>query len=50
MQSIRSRKRTLITGLAALPGLCAVLALPALAQEKVLRIGMTAADIPKTTG
>ncbi len=50
MQSLRSRRRTLITGLAALPGLCALLALPAAAQEKVLRIGMTAADIPKTTG
>jgi peptide/nickel transport system substrate-binding protein len=30
--------------------LCATLSVAALAQEKVLRIAMTAADIPKTTG
>ncbi|WP_119153789.1 ABC transporter substrate-binding protein [Aquabacterium tepidiphilum] len=30
--------------------LCTVAATPALAQEKVLRIGMTAADIPRTLG
>src|SRR3982750_4631940 len=36
--------------LSALLAACAVGAAPALAQEKVLRIAMTASDIPTTTG
>ena len=48
MQVIASRPRMKFCAL--VTALSAVIASPALAQEKVLRIAMTAADIPKTTG
>src|SRR3990170_857233 len=52
MPSIRDHTRKLITCLCLTPVVSLLLAAPSLAQgaEKTLRIGMTAADIPKTTG
>ena len=50
MLSIRSHASNIRAGICLAPVLAVLLAAPSYAQEKVLRIGMTAADIPKTNG
>ncbi len=45
-----SMTRASLARLAIATSLSALMTMPALAQEKTLRIAMTAADIPKTTG
>ena len=52
MPSIRDHKYKLISCLCMTPAMSLLLSVPSLAQgqEKMLRIAMTAADIPKTNG